>query len=249
MDKNTVFALNNAIYQIYNTKDFDETKRNLLTAIRALIPCTFGAIFMADHKSGEDSVCNPVCIPEKYEEMENNYSSVKKWDFSRWIVEKKQSVLVKASSLMDEEERIKTNYYQQFYKPYQMHYAVYLTIANHNEFLELLALYRKETEKDFSSDDLFLLQLLSEHINERFYSQKKSKETISIDMKNKGIYISRYGLTEREAEIMYLILTGFNNAEICEQLIISPNTLKKHMQNIYRKAGVHSRVQLIGLEA
>ena len=31
---------------------------------------------------------------------------------------------------------------------------------------------------------------------------------------------------------------------ICDELVITPNTLKKHILNIYRKLGIKNRVQL-----
>jgi len=42
---------------------------------------------------------------------------------------------------------------------------------------------------------------------------------------------------KREAEIMDMIFDGISNEEIVESLFISPSTLKKHLQNIYRKTG------------
>ncbi|MBR3756745.1 MAG: helix-turn-helix transcriptional regulator [Firmicutes bacterium] len=54
-------------------------------------------------------------------------------------------------------------------------------------------------------------------------------------------------LTKRESEILGLILRGRKNDEIIEQLCISKSTLKKHLQNIYKKTGVFNRIQLLTL--
>jgi len=35
-----------------------------------------------------------------------------------------------------------------------------------------------------------------------------------------------------------------DNAEISEKLVISVNTLKKHVLNIYRKLGIRNRIQM-----
>jgi LuxR family maltose regulon positive regulatory protein len=50
-------------------------------------------------------------------------------------------------------------------------------------------------------------------------------------------------LTEREQEILELIAVGLTNREIAEQLVISPETVKKHAGNIYSKLGVHNRTE------
>ena len=39
-------------------------------------------------------------------------------------------------------------------------------------------------------------------------------------------------------------MSGKNNTEICDELFITANTLKKHILNIYRKLGIKNRVQL-----
>ncbi len=48
-------------------------------------------------------------------------------------------------------------------------------------------------------------------------------------------HLSSYELTKREHEIMGLVNQGFSNAEIAEQLFISKGTLKKHLNNTYKK--------------
>ena len=49
-------------------------------------------------------------------------------------------------------------------------------------------------------------------------------------------------LTEREVEVMKIVLLGLNNHEISNKLCISNHTTKAHMSNIYRKLGVNNRV-------
>ena len=55
----------------------------------------------------------------------------------------------------------------------------------------------------------------------------------------------RYGVTPREREVISLVITGRSNREITEDLFISPETVKKHIYNAYRKIGVRNRVQLV----
>ena len=53
------------------------------------------------------------------------------------------------------------------------------------------------------------------------------------------------GLTPRESEIAELILQRRTYREIAEQLTISEHTVKRHVHNIYEKAGVSRRDELI----
>lgn len=57
----------------------------------------------------------------------------------------------------------------------------------------------------------------------------------------------RYGLSERETEILMLLLEKRSAPYIAEKLFISSNTVKTHIRRIYEKTDVHSREQLIDL--
>ena len=53
--------------------------------------------------------------------------------------------------------------------------------------------------------------------------------------------------SKREREVVGLVLRGNNVPAISRKLYISENTTRDHMKSIYRKAGVHSRQELIDL--
>jgi DNA-binding NarL/FixJ family response regulator len=48
-------------------------------------------------------------------------------------------------------------------------------------------------------------------------------------------------LTRRQAEVLALVAAGFHNAEIGDQLFLSPKTVSHHVSAIYAKLGVETR--------
>ena len=54
----------------------------------------------------------------------------------------------------------------------------------------------------------------------------------------------KYLLTDREGEILRLIIQDRSNAEICQELTIAPGTTKTHIHNICQKMGAHNKQEI-----
>jgi two-component system, NarL family, response regulator LiaR len=54
-------------------------------------------------------------------------------------------------------------------------------------------------------------------------------------------------LTEREREVLTLMIEGLNNTQIAARLTVSPSTVKSHVSNILAKLGVASRTEAVSL--
>jgi DNA-binding CsgD family transcriptional regulator len=57
----------------------------------------------------------------------------------------------------------------------------------------------------------------------------------------------RWGLTEREAEVLALLAEGEANKSIARRLGAAPRTIEGHVASILRKAKADSRVRLVAL--
>ncbi len=54
-------------------------------------------------------------------------------------------------------------------------------------------------------------------------------------------------LTEREREVLALMVEGLNNTQIAGRLVVSPSTIKSHVSNILSKLGVATRTEAVTL--
>jgi len=248
MKRNDNLCINNIIYQIYNISDFREMRTIVLSLINSLIPNNCASFLLADHSDSQNLLCDPICSPPSYTSMERDYLSIEETDYSRWMLFNNKSVLVRDTDLLAEEERVKTPRYRKCYLPYKLHYGLDMSIADNNQLLGALSLYRSPDMGDFSEEELFMLEMIGDHLNARFYREYSKRESGNDSDELILGLVSDYGLTGREVEVLRLVFHDMNNEEIAERLCISYNTLKKHMQNLYRKLGASSRWELMSVK-
>ena len=54
-----------------------------------------------------------------------------------------------------------------------------------------------------------------------------------------------YVLSERETEVLKLLVDGFDYKAIAQKLFLSSHTIRKHIANIYQKLQVNSKAHAI----
>lgn len=57
----------------------------------------------------------------------------------------------------------------------------------------------------------------------------------------------RLPLTEREREVMTLVASGLQSADMAERLFLSPETIKSHVHNAMGKLGAHTRAHAVAI--
>ena len=52
-------------------------------------------------------------------------------------------------------------------------------------------------------------------------------------------------LSKREVEVLEQLSSGLSYTQIAENLFLSPSTIRKHIENIYKKLQVHSKIEAV----
>jgi len=97
--------------------------------------------------------------------------------------------------------------------------------------------------KDVSADEL------AQAIRAAF----SGRATLSVEATQALVQVTNHpptlglDLTEREREVLALVIEGLNNTQIAGRLSVSPSTIKSHVSNILSKLGVASRTEAVTL--
>lgn len=237
MEKNSIMLLNDIIYRIYTVENFDEMRRSVLDFLQYLIPSSVSTFYLASSKTPYE-LERPVCLGISEERSQLYLDQFQKIDYTRWTFAAPTAAAYRETDLLHDDARVNTPYYKAMFEPSGIHYSAIITIIHEGVFLGVIDLFRPKNDGDFTDEEMFYLDMLKGHLGFRLYqSLQKLKEKRKV-YPDKEDLSSQYGLTPREIEIVYLLLDGVSKADICEQLYISPNTLKKHISNLYRKLDV-----------
>lgn len=57
------------------------------------------------------------------------------------------------------------------------------------------------------------------------------------------IEVELLGLSRREAEVLVMVATGMSNQQIADDLHLSINSVKSHVQHIFQKLDLHDRTR------
>lgn len=72
---------------------------------------------------------------------------------------------------------------------------------------------------------------------------RKTMEMIRKTAASSSMQPTDYGLTKRETELLRLLISGKSYTAMAEELSISPHTVRRHTERIYRKLSIHSRAE------
>jgi DNA-binding CsgD family transcriptional regulator len=85
---------------------------------------------------------------------------------------------------------------------------------------------------DFDGHDRLVLSLLRPHLNELYQELERARRPVPT-------------LTTRQWELLHLVASGRTNAEIARELVVSKDTVRKHIENIFARLHVTNRTAAI----
>ncbi len=228
---------NKIVYKIYTVEDEHFMREHFLQQLNMLIDFD-AADFYLSQNGDTLGLCDPVLY--NTEVCSSDFDNL---DYSRGLLYEGDCMAYRETDIISDETRVNTPYYKALYLPNGWHYSAQMICSYKKQLMGVVTLYRNKGRQNFSRDDILILDMLKEHIAYRLYKDKNINSFNIPQAVNK--FCELYDLTKREKTVLEYIVSGDDNSDISNKLCISIHTLKKHILNIYRKADVNSRIQLI----
>jgi DNA-binding CsgD family transcriptional regulator len=131
--------------------------------------------------------------------------------------------------------------YAEFFRGIPVEHQVAVSLPGPDQ--EVIGVAMSRARRDFCEEDRALLSVLRAPLTAALLRARRRQQAGQA-----LTALTRYGLadlTEREAQILRLVADGRTNASIARALELSPRTVAKHLEHIYRKLEVSSRAAAV----
>lgn len=243
MEKNKFLIINELIYDMYRWQSLEDINDNFFLLLKRVIPFSYASILLKDSSHSADITLSVLtCFPKEFTEAEERYLTYEYVDDLGWNLYSHESKVIRESDIVDEAHRFDTPMYKACYKKYHIYDNLQLTICYDNTLYGVLTLFSTKEYGAYSAEDMFFLRSIGMHINAVIghLSQNRSNSSSALSCNTENLFAS-YSFTPKEQDIISHLISFEENSEIADALNISANTLQKHLQNIFRKAGVSSK--------
>lgn len=237
MLKNSDWMIINSIaYKIHAIEDLDQMRLEVMEQLKHLISYDSSSFYLGSSRNLNE-LQKPVGICYAKEDMEAYINQYKNVDYSEGLMATGKNIVYRESDIIEEAVRIQSDYYKSVYDVQGWHYSLHHNICYNEQFLGVMSFFRKKGKENFTYDDIFVLDMLKDHLALRLFQNLDKKLTAEA-------CITQYHLSKREADVLRCLMTNKTMEEITKQLAISINTLHKHASHIYEKLEVSGRLQM-----
>jgi DNA-binding CsgD family transcriptional regulator len=204
--------------------------KSLLVGLQQLVPCDCAWFSELD-------LPTRICLNEQetpYDEEQGPMEAY--WQWRHQHLQCRQVALARAdpettqmTDFLPLSELRNLPIYTEFLRPFPSIAVIALPTAPGRT--RVFQLFRTES-KPFSDLEMTTLQLMAPHIYAIYREAARRRRT-------------PVRLTHRELDVLRCVARGLNTPQIAEQLVVSPSTVRKHLENAFGKLGVSSRTAAV----
>lgn len=146
---------------------------------------------------------------------------------------------LKVSDVLSNNQFQRLGLYNEFFRKFNLKYQMVITL---NTNPSIIGITFNRDAKDFSERERLIVNLLAPHIIQAFQNAEEvSRIQNKAGIERPGMEEWNDLLTPREEEVLYWVAQGKGNQDTAIICSMSEKTVKKHLEQIYRKLGIENR--------
>jgi DNA-binding CsgD family transcriptional regulator len=146
------------------------------------------------------------------------------------------------SAIMSHDRLRRTEFFNDFLYRDGLYFGINYFAWDRGENIGDLRIWRARGKEDFSQRDALLVDAIGPSlVNALVRANRLTHGATALRFAQK---LDVWGLTQREAEVADMLVTGLSDDDICDALCISKPTLRTHVGSVFRKTGAQRRSQL-----
>jgi len=224
-----------------HNSDFpNKFQRESLSLVNNLICLSGSAFYLVGpdmrHRGIVVNNLDPIVERDYY----NNFRSLDPLNPARF--ENTDQTVVTIDSQISEKNLLQTIYYQDFMSPNNHRYVVDMFFRTNGRISAVLTMLRTKEDGPYSEseiDTLSTVQPFLEYTLNEVYTPKRESQ--------RKLFEEKYKLTDREVDVLELLVCGSSNKAIAKELGLSLSTVKTHLQHMFQKTEVDSRSELLAM--
>jgi DNA-binding CsgD family transcriptional regulator len=186
------------------------------------LPDQIGNLYFVDQPTVEDEIdwCS-----------EEIAGIIWSWPLFEGHIRATPDIALKLSDFLTRSQLRRNAWYNEMQRTEGVEHEIKLWLPAPKGMMRGFFLLRGPGSPDFDERDRGLLTILRPHlssIRERWERQRRPS-----------------ALTDREIEVLELVAEGLTNREIAGRLVVSPTTIRTHLEHIFEKLGVHTRTAAV----
>ena len=212
-------------------------QRESLNLVNRLLPLDSAAFYLVD----PDMRHRGVVLHNLEAEAERDYADhFRDLDpLNPALFAQREDTVVCIDEQLSEQALFASEYYRGFMQPLGHRHVADMFFRRDGQIVAVLSMLRDAAAGPFTTGELTLLRdlqpFLQYTLNTVYLPRRVQQRQGAQD---------RFGLTEREVDVVELIVAGASNKAIARELGLSLATVKTHLQHVFQKTGVSSRTAL-----
>jgi DNA-binding CsgD family transcriptional regulator len=219
LDTADVGCLLDFVYELGADEQLRSSPHVVLDQLVELIPCANAVLF--DYEEGPVAVAGDLRFPPAVAEAAAAFALQRPTAAERLAP---QDGAVRLSERIGRRELASLGFYQEAMRPVGIEDELMVLLPMEPPRIAGFSFLR---ERPFTERERTMLELLAPHL-----ARAASRTALP-------------SLTEREREILSWVARGKTNKEIAALLFVTHSTVRKHLENVFEKLGVHTRTAAV----